>query len=621
VRVFVPELNSIIVPGTNTSYSVKVDQLKNKIGNTPFVHLTTVNNNKIFAKLEYKNIFSQSVKDRTAAYMMTGPIERGEINPVDDKVWIEASSGNLGIAYGKIGSYLGLKTFIVMPSIVGNVTINRVRESADRYEITEDGYCPRGERDGALKRLYDIWSENPSGYIFRDQYSSSDNLQAHRETTGPEFWNQSGGKITHLVLAPGTGGTIIGSAQFLKHANPKIQIIAIEPQKDHHIHGVRNYGESMKPILFKDNEDLIDSWVSVNDQEAFESTTYLWKMGCKVGSSSGLNFAGAKKIAESNKKAYVATLFPDSSRNTNEIVTQFINQQGMRTPLNKNSKPLPSSVSYPIENNGPRLDIALVETEKLLLHEETISKNLDTLLDDVKSVGIQKTPVIVDRDSLVVLDGMHRVKVLKHLDCRFTCVYLIDYMSPDIKVDRWCRVVSPKIDIDEFSSRFGRLRIVAGNGSIPHEGQNLLLMLEDGTYELAASEQGILSSFNNVASIEAWLREISLKIRYKSEMEAVGMLERREIGFVLCPPAIKKQHIIETAKSGLLLIPKATRHIVPTRPLGVNVPLNLLREENISIEKANHRLSEMLKGKTLRRFSPGTKGRHHQYDESFYKFE
>ncbi len=277
----------------------------------------------------------------------------------------------------------------------------------------------------------------------------------------------------------------------------------------------------------------------------------------------------------------------------------------------------PSTVSYTIDSDGLRLDIALVETERLLLHEETISRKLDTLLDDIKRSGVQKSPVIVDRDSLVVLDGMHRVKALRHLDCRFICVYLIDYMSPDIKVDSWCRVVSPKIDIDEFSSRFGELRI----GSIPREGSNLLLMLEDGIFELAAFGQGILSSFNNVASIEAWLRETALNIRYKTEMEAVGMLERHEIGFVLCPPVIQKQHIIETAKSGLLLIPKATRHIIPARPFGVNVPLNLLREENISIEKANHRLSEMLEGKTLRRFSPSNKGEHHQYDEAFYRFE
>ncbi|MCK5346045.1 MAG: pyridoxal-phosphate dependent enzyme [Candidatus Heimdallarchaeota archaeon] len=315
-----------MIPGTNTSYSAKINQLKKNIGNTPYIHLITVNNNKVFAKLEQKNIFSKSVKDRTAAYMMTGPIERGEINPIDDKVWIEASSGNLGIAYGKIGSYLGLKTFIVMPSIVGNATINRVKESADKYEVTEDGYCPRGERDGALKRLADIWSQNPGLYIFRDQYSSKDNIRAHRETTGPEFWIQSQRKITHLVLAPGTGGTIIGSAQFLKRVNPVIQIIAIEPQKNHTIHGVRNFSESMKPILFKDNEDLIDSWVSVDDREALESTVYLWKKGYQVGTSSGLNFAGAKKIAESNKKAYVATLFPDSSRNTHEIVSKYINR-------------------------------------------------------------------------------------------------------------------------------------------------------------------------------------------------------------------------------------------------------------------------------------------------------
>ncbi|NIM45623.1 MAG: pyridoxal-phosphate dependent enzyme, partial [Nitrososphaeria archaeon] len=88
------------------------------------------NSNRILAKLEYYNPFSRSVKDRTAAYMLTGPLERGEVNPLEEKVWIEASSGNLGIAYGKIGSLLGLQTFIIVPSVIDEDTLGRVVESA-----------------------------------------------------------------------------------------------------------------------------------------------------------------------------------------------------------------------------------------------------------------------------------------------------------------------------------------------------------------------------------------------------------------------------------------------------------------------------------------------------------
>jgi len=277
-------------------------------------HLDTVNGNRIHAKLEHLNPFSGSVKDRAAAYMLTGPLERGEIDPLEEKVWIEASSGNLGIAYGRIGAYLGIETYIVVPSVTDEETLEILKESVSHYMVTPGGYCPRGERDGAIKMVADLWMDDPKKYEFRDQYRSRDNIRAHVETTGPEFWNQTGGKITHLVLAPGTGGTIIGSARYLKSRNPDVKIIAVQPQKDHQIQGVRNFEESMKSIIFKDNEEIIDGWAHVSDKEAFQAMERLWREGYHVGSSSGLNYAAALKVAKDEEDAVIATLFPAQSR-------------------------------------------------------------------------------------------------------------------------------------------------------------------------------------------------------------------------------------------------------------------------------------------------------------------
>ncbi len=313
MSVFVPKLGSLTVPGADETYASRIRQVKERVGNTPMVHIDTVNGNKVLAKLEYLNPFSRSVKDRPAAYMLTGPLERGEIDPREEKIWIEASSGNLGIAYGKIGSYLGLETLIVVPSVIDEKTLDRLRESVSRYMVTPGGYCPRGERDGAIKMVADIWMEDPEKYEFRDQYSSRDNLLAHEETTGPEFWEQTDGRITHLVLAPGSGGTIIGSARFLKSQNPDIKIIAVQPHIDHQIHGVRNFEESMKSIIFKDNEDLIDGWVDVSDREAFRAMEELWRGGYPGGTSSGLNYAAARKIAKEEGNAVIVTMFPSSS--------------------------------------------------------------------------------------------------------------------------------------------------------------------------------------------------------------------------------------------------------------------------------------------------------------------
>ncbi len=315
---FVIQLESLVVPGTVDTYASRISRVKERIGNTPMVHLDTVHGNSIHAKLEHLNPFSRSVKDRAAAYMLTGPLERGEIDPLEEKVWIEASSGNLGIAYGKIGSYLGIETFIVVPSVPDEETLEILKESVSKYMVTPGGYCPRGERDGAIKMVADLWMDDPKKYEFRDQYRSRDNIRAHLETTGPEFWNQTNGEITHLVLAPGTGGTIIGSARYLKSRNPETKVIAVQPQMDHKIQGVRNFEESMKSIIFKDNEDLIDGWVHVKDGEAFQAMEGLWRDGYPVGSSSGLNYAAARKIAKEEKNAVIATLFPaQSRRNTN----------------------------------------------------------------------------------------------------------------------------------------------------------------------------------------------------------------------------------------------------------------------------------------------------------------
>ena len=316
---FVIQLESLVVPGTVDTYASRISRVKERIGNTPMVHLDTVHGNSIHTKLEHLNPFSRSVKDRAAAYMLTGPLERGEIDPLEEKVWIEASSGNLGIAYGKIGSYLGIETLIVVPSVTDEETLEILKESVSKYIVTPGGYCPRGERDGAIKMAADLWMDDPKKYEFRDQYRSRDNIRAHVETTGPEFWNQTNGEITHLVLAPGTGGTIIGSARYLKSRNPEIKVIAVQPQMDHKIQGVRNFEESMKSIIFKDNEDLIDGWVNVKDGEAFQAMEGLWRDEYPVGSSSGLNYAAARKIAKEEKNAVIATLFPAQSRGTRTL--------------------------------------------------------------------------------------------------------------------------------------------------------------------------------------------------------------------------------------------------------------------------------------------------------------
>jgi cysteine synthase B len=302
----------------------QIARIKTAIGNTPLAHIETLNGTRIYAKLEYYNPFSHSIKDRTAAYMLTSPLERGEITPSNDTIWIEASSGNLGIAYGTIGSLLGLHTKIVTSSLVADLTFNRILEHSPLSERTPGGYCPRGERDGALKKVMDTWLRDADTYIWRDQYSTDDNLQAHKETTGPEIWTQTQGTVTTLVVATGTGGTLIGTGMYLTTQHPDIELIGVQPQLQHHVHGLRNYQESMKPLLLQDHEHLIDAWMEVDDRETFQATQHLWTKGYPVGTSSGLNYAAARILAKERTNRVITTIFPDTWLNSFKLMQTYL---------------------------------------------------------------------------------------------------------------------------------------------------------------------------------------------------------------------------------------------------------------------------------------------------------
>jgi len=316
--------NTSFLPENSINYESRMQKIKKVVGNTPLAHIDNINGTNVFAKLEYFNPFSFSIKDRTAAYMLTGPLERGEISPSGDILWIEASSGNLGIAYGKIGKYLDLETLIVTPSIVGDTTIRRVKSSVTVCEKTPGGYCPRGERDGALKKVVDMWIDNPDKYVWRDQYTTEDNIRAHKETTSSEIWKQTRGEITTLVVATGTGGTIIGTGLGLREQNPEIEVIGVQPQANHHVQGVRNLEESMKSSIIKRNEELIDDWIEISDKQVFEHTKKLWRMGYPVGTSSGLNYAAVRKIAKERRNGVVVTVFPDAFINSFKIVENYL---------------------------------------------------------------------------------------------------------------------------------------------------------------------------------------------------------------------------------------------------------------------------------------------------------
>jgi cysteine synthase B len=304
-------------------YLEKIRLLKQKIGKTPLVHIDNVNGSSIYAKLEYYNPLSHSVKDRPAVYMLEAAIKQGLVTS-ENSTFVEASSGNLGIAYGNAGKFLGLKTLIVIPSVVGEKTFKRISATGTAVEKTPDGYCPlRNERDGAIAKVKDIFLDDPN-MIWLDQYSNQNNLRAHIEGTGPEIWSQTEKEVTDIVLGVGTGGTMVGITRYLKAENPEIESVAVQPQENHHIQGLRNFGESLEPEIVRRNRDSIDDWMKVGDVDAFEATAYLWNKGYLVGTSSGLNYFAARKVAKENKGSTIVTLFPDTCLSSFKLTQDYI---------------------------------------------------------------------------------------------------------------------------------------------------------------------------------------------------------------------------------------------------------------------------------------------------------
>jgi len=255
--------------------------------------------------------------------MLEGAIKRGEVTS-DDVVFIEASSGNLGIAYGNAGKFLGLKIMIVIPSIVGEETYRRIKDTGAIVEKTPDGYCPRrDETDGALVKVKDMFLDDPNK-IWLNQYSNPDNIRAHEEGTGSEIWKQTKEKVKKIVLGAGTGGSIVGITRYLKEQNPDVESVIVTPQKNHHIHGLRNFEESLEPQIIRRNKNLIDDWMEISDKNAFEATKYLWKKGYPVGTSSGLNYFAARKITKENRNSLVVTLFPDIWYNSFKLMQNYV---------------------------------------------------------------------------------------------------------------------------------------------------------------------------------------------------------------------------------------------------------------------------------------------------------
>src|SRR5919202_2457987 len=327
------------------------DKVVDKIGNTPLIELKHFSTNKIkiFAKLEWFNPFG-SVKDR-AAYWMIKDAEEKRLLKKDKSIIIEPTSGNTGIALTGIASNLGYKVEIVIPEKVSEETKNILKRLGATLHETSDDLCPRvgAGTDQSIVLAYAISKPRPDIYYMPNQYENDANFYAHYDSTGPEIWKQTNGKITHFFTGCGTGGTITGTATFLKGMNKNISIIAIQAQKNHLLQGLRNFEESSMPDLFKRRESVVDEWMTATNYNSFKMVKELAvREKLLVGPSSGSVMTSMLKTAEKLDNGVIVGIFADDGRKFKSLYTQqnVFTEEEYETAL-KNAKNL-SDVVYAV---------------------------------------------------------------------------------------------------------------------------------------------------------------------------------------------------------------------------------------------------------------------------------
>ena len=276
------------------------------IGNTPLVELKFLNPNprvRILAKLEGNNP-GGSVKDRPALFMLTGAERSGKLTR--DRIILEPTSGNTGIALAMLGAARDYRVKLVMPGCV-----SMERRSVLEAFGAELVLSPSEEAtDGAIRLAHRILAEQPQRYYMPNQYANPDNIRAHYETTGPEIYSQCQGEVDVFIAGMGTGGTLMGVGKYLREQRPGISIVGVEPRLGHKVQGLKNMREAIVPEVYR--EEALDGKLTVEDDHAFETARLLAiKEGLFVGMSSGAAVAGAIETARQMDSGTIVTLLPD----------------------------------------------------------------------------------------------------------------------------------------------------------------------------------------------------------------------------------------------------------------------------------------------------------------------
>jgi cysteine synthase B len=300
-------LPSAVVVAANSAPASLLDL----IGNTPLIKLQNLPSDlkvnprvEIYGKAEWANP-GGSVKDRPALKMIREGERTGALTR--DKIIIDATSGNTGIAYAMIGAALGYRVKLCLPKNAGEERKRILRAYGAELVLTD----PLSGSDGAIVAVREIVAADPETYFYPDQYNNPANWRAHYETTGAEIFEQTSGRITYFVAGLGTSGTFMGAGRRLRELSPNVQLISMQPDSPFHgLEGLKHMETAIVPGIY--DPLLADENIEVSTEESFAMVKQLARReGWFAGISSAANVVASMKVAERIDEGVIVTILCD----------------------------------------------------------------------------------------------------------------------------------------------------------------------------------------------------------------------------------------------------------------------------------------------------------------------
>lgn len=303
---------------TTTEIKERIEELAHYVGDTPLFRIKNLSPNpkvEIWAKLEWQQ-FGGSVKARPAYRIIRDAVRNGQLHA--GKILLDATSGNTGIAYAIFASVAGIPLTLCLPE-----NASKERKHLLNMLGTNIIYTPAMETtDGAQRVAKELANTAPEKYFYADQYANPNNWKAHFDTTAPEIWAQTGGRITHFIAGLGTTGTFTGTGRKLNMLNPDIERIALQPETAlHGLEGWKHLETAHTPAIF--DRGIVDRWESIDTGSAY---AFMKKAaeheGLLLSPSAAANLAGAVNLAKQIDEGVIVTVFADDATKYGEVVNQ-----------------------------------------------------------------------------------------------------------------------------------------------------------------------------------------------------------------------------------------------------------------------------------------------------------